>query len=80
MELSEYAREKLTSTHCHLVKLQKNDEYFYGYYNGLSYWGNVEKDGQEVERLETDFDGDENYLPNFHESDFIKNGYEIIPF
>lgn len=68
--LSDYAQHLLRSTCCHTVQLPNG---FIGIYNGFSYWGRVEDGkGNLVAYLTTDYNTEENYLPNFTKGDFDK--------
>lgn len=77
--ISQYAKQLLlNSTACHAVELKKDGKRFTGVFNGLSHWGRIEdEDGNLVEKLETNPEGDEDYQPSFSEKDFERAGYEL---
>lgn len=79
MTISKTAQQLLdSSTCCYLVFLAKNNQQYFGIYNGLSYWGRIEdEDGNLVEILTAEFDSEEQQPYNFRELDFVDNGYEI---
>lgn len=65
----------------HSAKLIKDSIPYKGYYNGLSYWGEIYNANQElVEKLNTEWEEDEDggYNPNFSEKWFEYYGYTLI--
>jgi hypothetical protein len=80
MQLSQYGQELVNgSTCCSAYPVEKDGKQFICISNGLSYWGRIEDgEGNFVETLNSEYDYEENYKPNFSAYDLEKAGYRAV--